>query len=706
MNINFYQNQPYTDNNNLGGGCPTGYPPQFSNTSESYLCSGQAMNDKFEQELDKERRIAQSRTSYDDMPDFIKQNYVGPKYGTQEYQQEMYEKYGDKAPNYIKPEKVQKMIQNDYSYPEPRPYVPGMNGPIECTKCDGSVDYINTSNMGGFEPIAPKYNNPINQYATDSLDKRRIEEAQSLPVYDQVMGDPYHQQDLYGQPIMPPPQPDPYIMQQQPFTYDQYGNMVPVQQGPQFTYDQYGNMIPLQMPQEYVFDQFGNAIPIQPQQYQPYIQNPYMQQQAMKDINYVQSGTATYTNGFNPYGNNMSTSTTGNAYLDYMNNSNNTPFMTTVRNPYTGASITYNLRPYIQTPFDNEIREIIYNMDIDHYMEDIPYNMLISDEERRVNEQKRREDEAVSIYNMTYGLPTMQQYNMYRSEFEQFKNDTCDLFSKLHKINNYYFGKEYTEEEDKIVRDMHNPLKDLEAAMERNKKQYGFGINYGKLSPSEIKDMKELQEVRQMNRIAAELDRETEYYQPIRNQVRAAIYKKIKDSHDQLLGVKPGEHYNLDYFLNHGHELVRNAYMSGIVSKVRAEKFKRYNPDRFKTTIYNHTEEAQRDGIRPEFLNAKPVMLVEGEFSEDKQRILKNLYDRSGSHIVEIRGVPVNQNIKKDQYRFSVDDDESKSLVEVHEPTVYERRMKQYKEGVDDLVDQFHQIQAVYGDRRGKRWWK
>lgn len=705
MNINFYQSKPCVDNN-FGGGCPTGYPPQFTNTSESYLCSGQAMNDKMERELEHERRIAQSRTSYDDMPDFVKQNYVGPKYGTQEYQQEMYAKYGDRAPNYIKPEKVQQMIQNDYS--EPRPYTPGMNGPIECTRDNGVIDYINTVNMGGgFEPIAPKYENPINQYATESIDN------QAQPqVYDQVMVNDYYQPNNmygydtgFGQPIMAPPQPDPY-MQQPSFTYDQYGNMVPVQQQ-QFTYDQFGNMIPLQP--QYMYNQFGNTnfqqqpvydqLSVKMSSGEVYHNNPYIKQQI--DPGYIQSGTTTYTNGFNPY--NMQS--TGNAYLDYMNSSN-APFMTSIRNPYTGASITYNLRPYGQTDFDIGLRDIIYNMDLEHYMQDIPYDMLISDEERRVAEQKRREEDAASIYNMNYGLPTMQQYNAYRSEFEQFKNDTCDLFSRLHKANNFYFGKEYTEEEDKIVREMHNPLKRIEDAMEINKQQYGFGVNYGKLSPSEIKDMQELQKVRQTKRIAADIDREINYLQPMRDQIRAAIYKKIKDSHDQLLGVKPGEHYNLDYFLNHGHELVRNAYMSGKISQIRAEKFKRYNPDRFKTTIYNHTAEAQRDGIRPEFLAARQGILVEGEFSEDKAKILKNLYERSGERVLDVYTKAPNREVKKDYFRLSTDMDEAKSLIETQQPTLYERRMRQYKAGVDDLVDQFHQIQAVYGDRRGKRWWK
>ena len=62
--------------------------------------------------------------------------------------------------------------------------------------------------------------------------------------------------------------------------------------------------------------------------------------------------------------------------------------------------------------------------------------------------------------------------------------------------------------------------------------------------------------------------------------------------------------------------------------------------------------------------------------------------------------------MKKVYFRLSTDMDEAKSLIETQQPTLYERRMNQYKAGVDDLVDQFHQIQAVYGDRRGKRWWK
>lgn len=703
MNVKLYPDQPF---DNTGGGYPTGYSPQFNSTSESYLCSNQAMNDKMTHDLEHERRIAQSRTSYDEMPDFVKQNYVGPKYGTQEYQQEMNAKYGAAAPNYIKPQQVQQMIQNDYSMPEPRPYTPGMNGPIVCERPDGSVDYIFTDrNMntmqGGFEPQGQTHQNHINAFSTDSMEQKQMRESQyqDMP-FDQVMNPPMYQ-NMGFQPSQ--------------FTYDQFGNAIPMMQPSMFAYDQFGNMIPAQpqmMGNPYMQPQpiYGNPYMQQQPLYgdpymaqQPMYGNPYMQQQVppQPQDQYVQSGTVTYNNGYNPYLAQQQGSSTGNKYLDYMNNSRNPYTSTTIRNPYTGAMMNYNANPYWHNSFDPTYGDILYSMDISHFTENVPVDMLISDEERRVAEQKRREDEAASIYNMTYGLPTMQQYNMYRSEFEQYKKNTCDLYSDLHAAVNSYFGKEYTEEEDRAVREAHNPLKQLEDAMERANKSMGFGINYGKLSPSEMKEMEELRLVREVAHIDNDMLREIYYYQPMRDQARAALYKKIKESHDKMLGLKPGETCNLDYYLNHGHELVRNAFINDRLLDMRNAKFRQYDSNRFKTNIYNHTEEAKRTGIRPEFLTARPVMAAPGgEFSAEKMQILKNLYDRSGGHMIDIQGVKSYTNLPKSPYRADVSEDPARIVSgEAYQMT---DRMRKFKEGAEDMAEQFKQIQSVYGDRRRK----
>ena len=718
MNIRFYDQQ-----SGNSGGYPNGYSPNnFASGAESYLCSNQAAMDKAERELEHERNIAPYRTKYDDMPDFVKANYVGPKYGTQEYQDEMNAKYGDRAPNYMQqPGQQQSNSAERYgSFPEPRPYTPGMNGPIQCTKEDGSVDQIN---VGGFEPQGQVHQNMMNSFATDTIEQKQMRDSEIMP----QQYDPYMNQNLgiYQQPM-------PNMM------YDQFGNMIPqqpmmnqqydqVMMGnmyqqlmPNMMYDQFGNVIPPQsmmgmyqqpMPNT-MYDQFGNTIPQQPMMNQPfqYTVGPGNECQAqlqpttpVQNNQYVQGGTVTYNNGFNPYTGPQQPSSTGNAYLDFINGRRN-PYIATVRNPYTGMMMTYNTSPYYQNQFDNELNNILYNMDINHYMENIPYDMLISDEERRLNEQKRRENEAASIYNMTYGLPTMQQYNAYRSEFEQYKNNICDLFSKLHEANNAYFGKEYTKEEDDRVREMYNPFRQMEAAMERNNKQFGIGINYGKMTPQEMKDMKENQKIRDAKILSDIMDREMYYYQPAREKAKAMLYQKIKESHDKLLGVKPGEHYDLKYFLDNGHEIMRNNFINDHLIEARNAKFRQYDSNRFKTNIYNHTKEAQEKGIRPEFLKARPVMAAPGgEYSAEKMAILKNLYDRGGNNMIEIGGVKMYEppKNKSNPYIRTTSEDPAVEMCG-EEMDIMPERMKKFKEAAEVHAEKFRQIQSVYGDRRKK----
>ena len=168
-----------------------------------------------------------------------------------------------------------------------------------------------------------------------------------------------------------------------------------------------------------------------------------------------------------------------------------------------------------------------------------------------------------------------------------------------------------------------------------------------------------------------------------------------------MLGLKPGETCTLDYYLNNGHGLVRNAFINERLLDMRNAKFRQYDSNRFKTNIYNHTEEAKRTGIRPEFLTARPVMAAPGgEFSAEKMQILKNLYDRSGGHMIEIQGVKSYTNLPKNPYRADVSDDPARIISgEAYQMT---DRMRKFKEGAEDMAEQFKQIQAVYGDRRRK----
>ena len=656
MNFNGLMQNGNTDQNVNSGGYPNGYPPTYSDPCEAYL-NTQAIDDAYNEWHEKEMRLAPYRTKVEDMPDYVRNNFVGPRYkgmlpsyvdpnnhmnnmyGQQMmmggymqqpmyqqppvYQQQMYQQppQQQQQPSYEEQLKVlrangiivddsdnDRITIPDQEFVNPGPYVPGRNGPIECTRHDGTVDYVNVNQPQPYDQVMmqqqpPMYNNPYGGYMQQ-------------PMYQQPMIGGY-----YEQQFMPAPQP--------PQGYVQGGTTYPLMQG------------------------FNQSFP--------------------------------------------GSTSTGNVYLDQLNGSGN-PYTAYMRNPYTGRMELRNISGYMQTSCS--LDDCFYGLDNAHFMEGLNPEMLLSAEDKARLDKERYREEAESILAFNYGTPNMYQYDTYRDELETIKRDECDLWSLLHRNAAHYAGKEYTEEMDQYVRQMHNPLRQMEAAIERrNQAMRANMVDYTRMSQTQMKDIQEDAKHREAIMASRMYDWSMNFEQPSKIAMANQIFGKIKATHDRLLGIQPGQHQSLSQYLDSAHELAREAFVRDKMILQRAKKFSAYDRNAFIKELYGKTragqEEAEKSymprnnnadgGVREEFLNIRPgFKKPNGEFSEIKLDMLKNMYARTGKTVLE--------------------DDQEEGYYTVNGYTfTNDPRIKRFKEGLGKENEKFDNMIAVNGDRRGKK---
>ena len=166
-----------------------------------------------------------------------------------------------------------------------------------------------------------------------------------------------------------------------------------------------------------------------------------------------------------------------------------------------------------------------------------------------------------------------------------------------------------------------------------------------------------------------------------------------------MLGIQPGQHQSLSQYLDSAHELAREAFVRDKMILQRAKKFSAYDRNAFIKELYGKTragqEEAEKSymprnnnadgGVREEFLNIRPgFKKPNGEFSEIKLDMLKNMYARTGKTVLE--------------------DDQEEGYYTVNGYTfTNDPRIKRFKEGLGKENEKFDNMIAVNGDRRGKK---
>lgn len=272
--------------------------------------------------------------------------------------------------------------------------------------------------------------------------------------------------------------------------------------------------------------------------------------------------------------------------------------------------------PYVnrwQNSFDVQIQELLYNeepsaMDVRSMLEKV----ILTDEERAKIDRNRSMSSIIGYDyygNPIYSNPgsAYQTSAQRQKEFEEARVNYQKHFTNLSRIAHAYSGETIDEA---AMMDRFDPVP--KAAPMPSQRMF----NYFEASEEERKEFEETQLVTNTARIINNI----EYVQSCEetlNQQKRMLYSKIKESHDKLIGVNPGESYDLKQYMDNGYKIGVNIAMQKAKTAMRNGKIK-------------YSSVSFRDGIAQYSNNPVPVSTKDDEYmtTSIEQRI-KAIYDRN-----------------------------------------------------------------------------
>lgn len=423
----------------------------------------------------------------------------------------------------------------------------------------------------------------------------------------------------YQQPMIPPPmysQYSPYITPQQqsyynPETMQMITNDKPLKAGPDN--------------------------PLEAYRYTPGSKTGYIEAERKDGSSekvYVQGGVIKNNGGFNPVTGTVTQPTV--AYPAYQQNtvapSTFSPYsqapmnlqypMNYPNNGYSGY-MTPNygygyVRGYPLNEFDAAIQELVYEenpsiLDGREILEAI----ILSDEER----EKINHNNNLGIVGTDYyGRPIYNNYaiNKARQDYvEQMRTNYINHFTMLSRIANAYTGDKFDETK---VRERFDPVAHTQPVMQQAKP-----FNFYTATEEEKKEYlasRRIEECKMLDALSMQREQQTIAL----NAQKAVAMQKIKESHDALIGVKPGEHYNLATYLTNGYKIGVNMEMQKLKERKRNGKLK-YNNKAYREQIIQR-------GIQNGVIPGKPDIpsSKDDEFLSI-ETVLKQAYDYNKANI-------------------------------------------------------------------------
>ena len=307
-----------------------------------------------------------------------------------------------------------------------------------------------------------------------------------------------------------------------------------------------------------------------------------------------QGGSTVSAGGFNPV---TQTNSPSAAQSGFVNN----PY-SRFHGQYQAPMPNYNYNGFFpmygQNQFDRELNEILYNEDVSFYdpmgaLEEV----LLTDEERdKLNKNRQLQFSGYDYY----GRPIYNNYaaNAQQQEaLQQARLNTQLHFTKLSKICHAYFGE--TINEDEMMKRF-DPIKEAPkpAPMTAQEREYNQKIQW-------VEYCNELE--RKLNYE----DQMDEYKRILKMQ----CFQKIKDSHDRMLGVTPGEHYDFKTFANNGYKILAHAFVENGRRRLK-DASKKYDSRAFRSSIAINTN------------RAVPVQTKDEDYVSVEER-LKRIYEKN-----------------------------------------------------------------------------
>lgn len=285
----------------------------------------------------------------------------------------------------------------------------------------------------------------------------------------------------------------------------------------------------------------------------------------------IPGGTTVNDGGFNPvsgmntqqvssqgYGFNPFYGPNGRVYNpSYM--MNNVPF----------SPICYNY-PF-QNEFNYTLNDLMYEDKVEYDIRPDLENILLTDEEKRSANAYR--NVQYDYYGRPIGQSAYEDNIRRQEEFEQQRLNQQVVFTNISRIAHAYFGEQIDEQ---ATMEKYDPVpKQVKPK------------TYLEMTPEERKQYDADKRVYDTQRLIAEAT-SFENVLAMREQQRAYFYTKIKESHDRMLGVQPGEHYDLNTFLNNGYKLVVSAMVDR--SKLsRKDGARKYSSNQYRQIMQNTT---------------------------------------------------------------------------------------------------------------------
>lgn len=287
----------------------------------------------------------------------------------------------------------------------------------------------------------------------------------------------------------------------------------------------------------------------------------------------VPGGTTVNDGGFNPVSgtSTQQVSSQGYGYNPFYSGNGRVYNPSYMMNNVPYSPLCYNYP--IQNEFNYQLADLMYNSEVEYDIRPDLENILLTDEEKRSANAYR--NVQYDYYGRPIGQSAYEDNARRQEEFEQQRLNQQLVFTAIAKVAHSYFGEQIDEQ---ATMEKYDPVPKNNIPRQKT---------YFEMTPEERKQYdadKRVYDTQKLIYDAANY----ENIRRMQDQQRSYYYTKIKESHDKLIGVNPGEHYDLNTFMNNGYKLVISA-MEDRSKLSRKDGARKYSSNQYRQMIHNTT---------------------------------------------------------------------------------------------------------------------
>ena len=269
--------------------------------------------------------------------------------------------------------------------------------------------------------------------------------------------------------------------------------------------------------------------------------------------------------------------------------------------------------PYGQNEFNNQIQQFLYNYEIDdREVKSLLENVVLTEEER--NKINSRRSSQMIIGRDYYGRPiynnnsnyVYQQNQELQQELEKVRRNYQEVCVKLSKIAHSYFGE--TIDEEAAMR-LYDPVP------QRQQIQQPVPFNYYTATDQEKQQYEKMATIMNTSQLSYRMnqrEQQEQYFQQLKGQ----LFDKIKTSYDELIGIKPGEKWDMVKYFDNAYKVLNNINFNKCRSSNRNGTTK-YSRSEFRANLSQNTQ--------------SPVPILSSKDDEylSIEDALKSVYDKN-----------------------------------------------------------------------------